>query len=409
MNYKLSYECNVPFSDRSIREIEYDLVPELVWQNGHVVTHSQSNSRRTPPRPSLMNNVEKTDIQGWHVDNETESWMKYILYDDPAPLQLKTDECTEFFDEIKKTWEGGNTDGRFRVPVAIMDSKNETSISRPQQPPIAQTDKGVVPSITTKASSNHLLDEATATDTSFRSRSSIEKPLMQNLKRKGGACHYAEDSEFQIKHSDCRSCERKTTSASRSRSVEVHNLSERRRRDRINEKMKELRDLIPHHTNKTDKASMLGEAINYLKWLHHQIQIMWLTNGMGASIFPNKIQRQHMSLHPGIGGIGQSSLMPSYSALPGALPVPPSMYDYSMPWMNPTLQTDTAAAAQPQMPNFNVPNFNSVQPPHDHETSNLFFGYQPPRMPPIHNGQPSHHSHADAGASTSTIKHGKYS
>ncbi|KAL2241665.1 UNVERIFIED_CONTAM: Transcription factor SPATULA [Sesamum indicum] len=61
------------------------------------------------------------------------------------------------------------------------------------------------------------------------------------------------------------------SSSKRSRAAEVHNLSEKRRRSRINEKMKALQNLIPN-SNKTDKASMLDEAIEYLKQLQLQVQ-----------------------------------------------------------------------------------------------------------------------------------------
>uniref|UniRef100_A0ACD5VIE2 Uncharacterized protein n=1 Tax=Avena sativa TaxID=4498 RepID=A0ACD5VIE2_AVESA len=61
-------------------------------------------------------------------------------------------------------------------------------------------------------------------------------------------------------------------SMKRSRTAEVHNLSERRRRDRINEKMRALQELIPN-CNKIDKASMLDEAIEYLKTLQLQVQV----------------------------------------------------------------------------------------------------------------------------------------
>ncbi|XP_057469880.1 transcription factor PIF3-like [Actinidia eriantha] len=70
------------------------------------------------------------------------------------------------------------------------------------------------------------------------------------------------------------------TSSKRSRAAEVHNLSERRRRDRINEKMRALQELIPN-CNKVDKASMLDEAIEYLKSLQLQVQIM----SMGAGLY----------------------------------------------------------------------------------------------------------------------------
>ncbi|PSS21273.1 Transcription factor SPATULA like [Actinidia chinensis var. chinensis] len=72
-------------------------------------------------------------------------------------------------------------------------------------------------------------------------------------------------------------------SSKRGRAAEVHNLSEKRRRSRINEKMKALQNLIPN-SNKTDKASMLDEAIEYLKQL--QLQVQMLTMRHGLSLYP---------------------------------------------------------------------------------------------------------------------------
>ncbi|KAK4260088.1 hypothetical protein QN277_003253 [Acacia crassicarpa] len=68
-------------------------------------------------------------------------------------------------------------------------------------------------------------------------------------------------------------------SSKRSRAAEIHNLSEKRRRSRINEKLKALQNLIPN-SNKTDKASMLDEAIEYLKQLQLQVQMLSLRNGL---------------------------------------------------------------------------------------------------------------------------------
>ncbi|GER30899.1 BHLH transcription factor MYC5 [Striga asiatica] len=94
------------------------------------------------------------------------------------------------------------------------------------------------------------------------------------------------------------------SSSKRSRAAEVHNLSEKimgcvcqRRRSRINEKMKALQNLIPN-SNKTDKASMLDEAIEYLKQLQLQVQAsgkllceiyltaLMLTMRNGLSLYP---------------------------------------------------------------------------------------------------------------------------
>uniref|UniRef100_A0A2P2KAD1 Transcription factor PIF4 n=1 Tax=Rhizophora mucronata TaxID=61149 RepID=A0A2P2KAD1_RHIMU len=103
-------------------------------------------------------------------------------------------------------------------------------------------------------------------------------------------CIGAEELECQSEAAELESAAankpaKRPGSVHRTRSAEVHNLSERKRRDRINEKMKALQELIPH-CNKTDKASMLDEAIEYLKSLQWQLQVMWMGSGMGTMMFP---------------------------------------------------------------------------------------------------------------------------
>ncbi|GKA86798.1 transcription factor PIF1, partial [Tanacetum coccineum] len=67
-------------------------------------------------------------------------------------------------------------------------------------------------------------------------------------------------------------------------------LQERRRQDRINEKMKALQELVPR-CNKSDKASMLDEAIEYyLKSLQMHVQMMSMGYGMVPMMFPPGIQ-----------------------------------------------------------------------------------------------------------------------
>ncbi|KAK1325321.1 Transcription factor PIF4 [Acorus calamus] len=99
-----------------------------------------------------------------------------------------------------------------------------------------------------------------------------------------------DESEWHSEEAEYESVEaskqpQRSQSARRSRAAEVHNLSERRRRDRINEKMKALQELIPH-CNKSDKASMLDEAIEYLKSLQMQVQILWMGSGMAPMMLP---------------------------------------------------------------------------------------------------------------------------
>lgn len=119
--------------------------------------------------------------------------------------------------------------------------------------------------------------ELTSTSSPDCSSASAEPPALmspvEDRKRKGreeeAECH-SEDAEFES--ADANKQIRGSMSSKRSRAAEVHNLSERRRRDRINEKMRALQELIPR-CNKSDKASMLDEAIEYLKSLQLQVQV----------------------------------------------------------------------------------------------------------------------------------------
>ncbi|XP_038970889.1 transcription factor PIF1-like isoform X2 [Phoenix dactylifera] len=116
-------------------------------------------------------------------------------------------------------------------------------------------------------------------------------------------CH-SEDAEFES--GDKRKDTQRSASIRRSRATELHNLSERRRRDRINEKMKTLQELIPR-CNKSDKASTLDEAIEYLKSLQLQVQLM----SMGPVMFPG-VQTYLPPMGTGMGvgvGIGTGAKM----------------------------------------------------------------------------------------------------
>ncbi|XP_042478496.1 transcription factor PIF4-like [Macadamia integrifolia] len=159
--------------------------------------------------------------------------------------------------------------------------------------------------------------EPTVTSSSGGSGSSFGRAGKQSTsphsnKRKGRDTDESEclSEEAEFESAEANKPVQRTGSSRRSRAAEVHNLSERRRRDRINEKMKALQELIPH-CNKSDKASMLDEAIEYLKSLQLQLQIMWMGSGMAPMMFPGV---QHYMSRMGI-GMGPPSLLSMHSPM----------------------------------------------------------------------------------------------
>ncbi|KAF9616567.1 hypothetical protein IFM89_030334 [Coptis chinensis] len=64
---------------------------------------------------------------------------------------------------------------------------------------------------------------------------------------------------------------RQRVRARRGQATDPHSIAERLRRERIAERMKGLQELVPN-ANKTDKASMLDEIIDYVKFLQLQVK-----------------------------------------------------------------------------------------------------------------------------------------
>ncbi|XP_066395756.1 transcription factor PHYTOCHROME INTERACTING FACTOR-LIKE 13-like [Miscanthus floridulus] len=116
---------------------------------------------------------------------------------------------------------------------------------------------------------------------------------------------FDEDADFDTVDEAPPSSRRPASNKRRTRAAEVHNRSERRRRDRINEKMRALQELVPQ-CNKTDKASILDEAIEYLKSLQMQVQIMWMSTGMAPMMIPGA----HQFMPPMTMGLNSARMPP---------------------------------------------------------------------------------------------------
>uniref|UniRef100_A0A5B7BFA6 BHLH domain-containing protein n=1 Tax=Davidia involucrata TaxID=16924 RepID=A0A5B7BFA6_DAVIN len=74
---------------------------------------------------------------------------------------------------------------------------------------------------------------------------------------------------------------RQRVRARRGQATDPHSIAERLRRERIAERMKALQELVPN-ANKTDKASMLDEIIDYVKFLQLQVKVLSMSRLGGA-------------------------------------------------------------------------------------------------------------------------------
>ncbi|GJV58673.1 transcription factor PIF3-like protein isoform X1 [Tanacetum coccineum] len=187
---------------------------------------------------------------------------------------------------------------------------------------------------------------ATSSLCSGNSAERASNDFSKNSKRKS---RDTEEYECQSQDVDEESLGSKTAGASRggtgskrSRAAEVHNLSERRRRDRINEKMRALQELIPN-CNKVDKASMLDEAIEYLKTLQLQVQIMSMGSGlcMPPMMFPGGMHPHFSPMGIGMGmgygmGIGMGMEM-NQQGHPNMFQFPPNAQGSRHPLPSPTV------------------------------------------------------------------------
>ncbi|XP_039129950.1 transcription factor UNE12-like [Dioscorea cayenensis subsp. rotundata] len=69
--------------------------------------------------------------------------------------------------------------------------------------------------------------------------------------------------------------------ARRGQATDPHSIAERLRRERIAERMRALQELLPN-SNKTDRAAMLDEILDYVKFLRLQVKVLSMSRLGGA-------------------------------------------------------------------------------------------------------------------------------
>ncbi|KAL7198700.1 hypothetical protein ACSBR2_021076 [Camellia fascicularis] len=74
--------------------------------------------------------------------------------------------------------------------------------------------------------------------------------------------------------------------ARRGQATDPHSIAERLRRERIAERIRALQDLVPS-VNKTDRAAMLDEIVDYVKFLRLQVKVLSMSRvGAAGAVAP---------------------------------------------------------------------------------------------------------------------------
>lgn len=97
--------------------------------------------------------------------------------------------------------------------------------------------------------------------------------------------------------------------ARRGQATDPHSIAERLRRERIAERMKGLQELVPNG-NKTDKASMLDEIIDYVKFLQLQVKVLSMSRLGGGASVPSQISEEggsHLNASSAVAGGNQAT------------------------------------------------------------------------------------------------------
>ncbi|XP_042383429.1 uncharacterized protein LOC121975694 isoform X3 [Zingiber officinale] len=77
----------------------------------------------------------------------------------------------------------------------------------------------------------------------------------------------------QVKQGGITAAPRPKVRARRGQASDPHSIAERQQRERIAERLRALQELVPN-TNKTDRAAMLDEILDYVKFLRLQVKVV---------------------------------------------------------------------------------------------------------------------------------------
>lgn len=277
-------------------------VAELTWENGQLSMHELGGSVSSDPSKPLWARASGT----------LESIVHQATCHNPNPNMVANGRISTInpvtLSSGKKRTEN-SCDNEVQIVLeptkkrSRLQSQSECTLTQRHNTMTANVDDLQVEH-SRCASATYLHDAKTTTTTTWTSSTSPNCSLNTKTREDDVACAtgpVTRDDQKQAKSQT--EAGQSQNSTRRSRVAAVHNQSERRRRDRINQKIRALQKLVPN-SSKTDKASMLEEVVEYLKRLQAQIHDMMSINNRTTTMamqpqmmMPLALQQQQQQQH----------------------------------------------------------------------------------------------------------------
>ncbi|KAK4568123.1 hypothetical protein RGQ29_003765 [Quercus rubra] len=264
-------------------------VAELTWENGQLAMHRLRGLIPTTPTKPTWGRAGDT-LESIVHQATCHKQISNVLQHDHAPAAniVPIDAVS-----TGGTWADTESSGQVQVAPTMLMRKRTRSDSE-------QCHGRKICSSMNEDSADHTSASATFcrdNDSTMMTWASFESPRSLKTRTtevdsscRGGLGNRDDDEEHETNNIEMG----RSHSTRKTRAAAIHNQSERRRRDKINQKMKTLQRMVPN-ANKTDKASMLDEVIEYLKLLQAQVQQLMSMRSMPQMMMPLGMQ-QHLQM-----------------------------------------------------------------------------------------------------------------
>ncbi|KAL1814782.1 hypothetical protein ACET3Z_017356 [Daucus carota] len=257
---------------------------ELTWENGYLATHELGGI--FPAAPTKSNWGRRDDTLESIVHHAT-SHGQGITPDQAAQQHISVAHREKPVIVASSDGKWGENLSQVEMALGFPRKRDWTEYSNQCERNFNSCNQeGGEPGACASASATFCRDK----DNTMMTWASSESPQTLKSKSANEDSAFLDDRETQETKGEANES-RSTRQTRRSRIASVHNQSERKRRERINQKMKALQKLVPN-ANKTDKASMLDEVIAYLKQLQAQVHMMSMRNNIPQMMMPLGMQQQ---------------------------------------------------------------------------------------------------------------------